>query len=81
MPREQKSISDIVRNFHNLDRDLVTDILITHSSGVKLLTAPPDAQSGEQVTGEHIRQVLQHMSNDVRLHHRATRDHHSTRSR
>jgi pilus assembly protein CpaE len=60
---EQKSISDIVRNFHNLDRDLVTDILITHSSGVKLLTAPPDAQSGEQVTGEHIRQVLQHMTN------------------
>jgi pilus assembly protein CpaE len=60
---EQKSISDIVRNFHNLDRDLVTDILITPSSGVKLLTAPPDAQSGEQVTGEHIRQVLQHMTN------------------
>jgi pilus assembly protein CpaE len=60
---EQKSISDIVRNFHNLDRDLVTDILITHSSGVKLLTAPPDAQSGEQVNGEHIRQVLQHMTN------------------
>jgi len=58
---EQKSISDIVRNFHNLDRDLVSDILITHSSGVKLLTAPPDAQSGEQVTGEHVRQVLQYL--------------------
>lgn len=60
---EQKSISDIVRNFHNLDRDLVTDILITHSSGVKLLAAPPDAQSGEQVTGEHMRQILQYLIN------------------
>lgn len=60
---EQKSIADIVRNFHTLDRDLVTDILITHSSGVKLLAAPPDAQSGEQVTGEHMRLVLQHMTN------------------
>jgi pilus assembly protein CpaE len=60
---EQKSISDVIRNFHNLDRDLVTDILITHSSGVKLLAAPPDAQSGEAVTGEHMRQILQYMIN------------------
>ena len=60
---EQKSIADIVRNFQTLDRDLVNDILVTHSSGVKLLAAPPDAQSGEQVTGDHIRQILQHMTN------------------
>jgi pilus assembly protein CpaE len=60
---EQKSISDIIRNFHNLDKDLVTDILITHSSGVKLLAAPPDAQSGEQVTGEHMRQIMQYLIN------------------
>ena len=59
---EQKSIADIMRNLNNLDRDLVTDILITHSSGVKLLAAPPDAQSGEQITGEHMRVILQHMT-------------------
>jgi pilus assembly protein CpaE len=59
---EQKSIADIVRNFHNLDRDLITDILVTHSSGVKLLAAPPDAQSGELVTGEHMRQILQYLT-------------------
>jgi pilus assembly protein CpaE len=58
---DNKTISDIVRNFQTLDRDLITDILVTHSSGVKLLLAPPDAQSGEQVTAEHIRQILQHM--------------------
>jgi pilus assembly protein CpaE len=60
---EQKSIADVIRNFHNLDRDLITDILITHSSGVRLLAAPPDAQSGEQVTGEHMRQILQYLIN------------------
>lgn len=60
---EQKSIADIVRNFHNMDQDLISDILITHSSGVKLLAAPPDAQSGEQVTGDHMRQILQYMTN------------------
>jgi pilus assembly protein CpaE len=58
---DNKTIADIMRNFQTLDRDLVTDILVTHSSGVKILLAPPDAQTGEQVTGEHIRHVLQHM--------------------
>src|SRR4051812_21204275 len=33
---DHKSIADVSRNLNNLDRDLVTDILITHSSGVKL---------------------------------------------
>lgn len=58
---DNKTIADIVRNFQTLDRDLVTDILVTHSSGVKILLAPPDAQTGEQVTGEHMRQILQHL--------------------
>lgn len=58
---DNKTIADIMRNFQTLDRDLVTDIMVTHSSGVKLLLAPPDAQTGEQVTGEHMRHVLQHM--------------------
>jgi pilus assembly protein CpaE len=60
---EQKSIADVLRHLNNLDRDLITDIMITHSSGVKLLAAPPDAQAGEQITGEHMRVVLQHMTN------------------
>ena len=59
---ESKSIADLVRNFHNLDRDLITDLLVTHSSGVKALLAPPDAQSGEQVTAEHMRQILQYLT-------------------
>jgi pilus assembly protein CpaE len=58
---DNKTIADIMRNYQTLDRDLVSDILVTHSSGVKVLLAPPDAQTGEQVTGELMRQVLQHM--------------------
>lgn len=60
---DNKTIADIMRNFQTFDRDLVTDILVTHSSGVKILLAPPDAQTGEQVAGEHMRQVLDHMVN------------------
>ena len=59
---ESKSIGDVLRNMQNLDPDLITDILITHSSGVKLLAAPPDAQSGEQVTADHMREILQHLT-------------------
>jgi pilus assembly protein CpaE len=62
---ENKTIADIVRNFQTLDRDLITDILVTHSSGVKVLLAPPDAQSGEQVTPEHVNRILQHLQTMV----------------
>lgn len=62
---ENKTIADIVRNFQTLDRDLISDILVTHSSGVKILLAPPDAQSGEQVTPEHINRILQHLQSMV----------------
>lgn len=59
--KDNKTIGDIVRNFNTLDRDLVQDILVTHSSGVKVLLAPPDPQAGERVTAEHMRQILQHL--------------------
>lgn len=62
---ENKTIADIIRNFQTLDRDLITDILVTHSSGVKILLAPPDAQSGEQVTPEHVNRMLQHLQSMV----------------
>jgi pilus assembly protein CpaE len=59
--KDNKTIADIVRNFNTLDRDLVHDILVTHSSGVKVLLAPPDPQAGERVTAEHMRQILHHL--------------------
>jgi pilus assembly protein CpaE len=58
---ENKTVADVVRNFQTVDRDLITDILVTHSSGVKVLLAPPDPQVGEQVTSEHMSIVLQHL--------------------
>ena len=58
---DNKTIADIVKHFAHLDRDLVADILVTHSSGVKVLLAPHRPQEGEQVTPEHVRQVMQHL--------------------
>ena len=59
---DNKTVSDIVRQFETMDRDLINEVLVTHSSGVKALLAPPDPQSGEQVTADHMRQVLHHLS-------------------
>jgi pilus assembly protein CpaE len=59
--KDNKTVGDIVRNFNTLDRDLVHDILVTHSSGVKVLLAPPDPQAGERVSAEHMRQIVQHL--------------------
>lgn len=59
---DNKTIGDAVRQFDTLDRDLINDILVTHSSGVRVLLAPPDPQTGEQVSADHLRQVMQHLS-------------------
>jgi pilus assembly protein CpaE len=56
---DNKTIADIVKHFGQLDRDLIGDILVTHSSGVKVLLAPPKYQEGEQVNPDHVRQILQ----------------------
>jgi len=62
---DNKTIGDIVKHYDTLDRDLVSDVLATHSSGIKVMLAPPDPQTGEQVTADHMRTILQH------LHHMA----------
>lgn len=59
---DNKTIADIVKHYQTMDRDLVSDVLVTHNSGVRVLLAPPDPQQGEQVTPDHLRQVMQHLT-------------------
>ncbi len=59
---DNRTIAEAVKNFDTMDRDLVSDILVTHSSGVKVLLAPANPQQGEQVTGEHVRQIFAHLT-------------------
>ena len=55
---EGKTIADIVPQARSLDRDLMDDILVTHSSGVRLLLAPPTPQDAEIVAPEHLRAAI-----------------------
>ena len=53
-----KTIVDAVEHIDGLDTELLNDIMATHSSGVKVLLAPPLPEMAELVTAEHIRRIL-----------------------
>ncbi|HEY0071513.1 MAG TPA: response regulator [Chloroflexia bacterium] len=53
-----KTMVDAVEHIDDMDADLLNDIMTTHSSGVKVLLAPPQPEMAELVTAEHIRRIL-----------------------
>ena len=57
--RSDKTIIELAQRVEELDRDLINDVLATHTSQVKVLLAPPDPQRGELVTADHIRAILE----------------------
>jgi pilus assembly protein CpaE len=56
-----KTIVDLAMNIRQLDDELLANVLVSHSSGVKVLLAPASPQQAEQVTAEHVRLVLKAM--------------------
>ena len=57
-----KSIVDIVEHVDELESDMLNDVMATHSSGVKVLLAPPQPEMAELVTAEHMRRILVELS-------------------
>jgi len=49
---------DLVRNFHRMDADLLASYIERHESGVHVLSAPFEPETGEPVSGEQIGRVL-----------------------
>jgi len=54
-----KTIADLANRINEIDRDLLNDVLMTHTSQVKVLLAPPNPQTGELVTADHLRSILE----------------------
>lgn len=54
-----KTIADLANRISELDRDLLNDVMATHTSQVKVLLAPPNPQTGELVTSDHLRAILE----------------------
>jgi pilus assembly protein CpaE len=56
--RSDKTIIELATRIDDIDRELLNDVMATHTSQVKVLLAPPDPQRGELVTSDHIRAIL-----------------------
>lgn len=59
---KSKTFSDIAVQPQLLDKELLEDVLVTHSSGVHLLLAPSTPQESERVSPEHIRAAVSILS-------------------
>ena len=55
---KNKSIVDVVSDPGQTDDDLVDTTLISHSTGIKVLLAPPSPEMAELITVEHIRRMM-----------------------
>lgn len=56
--QSHKSIADLIPHISDLDHDLLEEVLMPHSSGVKVLLAPPRPEMAELVTTEAIVSIL-----------------------
>jgi pilus assembly protein CpaE len=54
----KNTISDLIKEFGQLDNNLMEDYLVTHFSGVKVLPAPIKPEYAEYITGNHIEKII-----------------------
>lgn len=59
MNPKAKTIADLVGSFETADADVLETVLVQHSSGIKVLLAPPTPESAELITGPNIKHVLE----------------------
>ena len=59
MSPKAKTIADLIGSFETADSDVIESILVQHSTGIKVLLAPPTPESTELITGAHIKHVLE----------------------
>jgi len=58
-----KTIIDLASRVHDMDEQLIGDVTVPHTSQVRVLLAPPDSQSGEAITPDQVRAVLEGLRN------------------
>lgn len=59
--KSSKTVVDLANRIAELDHDLLNDVLATHTTQVKVLLAPPNPQTGELVTSDHMRTIMELM--------------------
>ena len=59
MSPKAKTVADLIGSFEQADADVVESILVQHSTGIKVLLAPPTPESTELITGAHIKHIVE----------------------
>lgn len=54
----KNTISDLVKEFAQLDKNLMEEYMVTHFSGVKVLPAPVKPEYAEYITGNHVERII-----------------------
>ena len=59
MSPKAKTIADLVGAFDQVDAEVLESVLVAHSTGIKVLLAPPTPEAAELITGANIKKVLE----------------------
>ncbi|MBI3522442.1 MAG: response regulator [Chloroflexi bacterium] len=59
MSPKAKTIADLVGSFDNADAEVLETVLVSHSTGIKVLLAPPTPEAAELITGANMKHVLE----------------------
>ncbi|MDQ6859517.1 MAG: response regulator [Chloroflexota bacterium] len=59
MSPKAKTIADLVGAFDQVDAEVLESVLVSHSTGIKVLLAPPTPEAAELITGANIKKVLE----------------------
>ena len=59
MSPKAKTIADLVGAFDQVDAEVMESVLVQHSTGIKVLLAPPTPEAAELITGANIKKVLE----------------------
>ncbi len=58
----QRSIADLTKNVHDIDQEMVDSVLVTHASGLKVLTAPSLPVAAYDISSDAVRELVQQLS-------------------
>src|SRR5438105_8419094 len=59
MSPKAKTIADLVGSFDQVDAEVLESVLVPHSTGIKVLLAPPTPEASELITGPNIKRILE----------------------
>jgi pilus assembly protein CpaE len=59
MSPKAKTIADLVGSFDQVDAEVLETVLVAHSTGIKVLLAPPTPEAAELITGANIKKILE----------------------